>query len=318
VSTNPFLLSGLGSSLRITFNTVFGKKGFSEPSFFPRLLPLISGAGIYVILVSDARWTPRQSRPIYFGETEDFAARVTTRHEHYIRWILEASSRQLYVAQLWMPVSTKPDRLTVTQALNNWYKLPIAEIGPGLATPSLFSPLINVSGASSPPASLRSALLRLMPPPPPPAQLKPLPSVTRSVATSPRLPKSQSVRVFTSFDFDHDESLRTLLVGQARNPDSPFEIHDWSIKEPFKGDWKEKVRKRIGHIAQVAVICGEHTDTAAGVNVEVEIAKDVGKPYCFLAGYSDKTCKLPRAARPSDKLYKWSWGNLKKLIAGAR
>jgi hypothetical protein len=42
-----------------------------------------------------------------------------------------------------------------------------------------------------------------------------------------------AARVFTSFDFDHDESLRNLLVGQARNPDSPFEIADWSVKEPL-------------------------------------------------------------------------------------
>jgi hypothetical protein len=37
-------------------------------------------------------------------------------------------------------------------------------------------------------------------------------------------------RVFTGFDFDHDEDLRNLLVGQARLPDSPFELADWSVK----------------------------------------------------------------------------------------
>jgi hypothetical protein len=47
-------------------------------------------------------------------------------------------------------------------------------------------------------------------------------------------------RVFISFDFDHDEDLRNLLVGQARNPDSPFEIADWSVKEPLAGNWKER------------------------------------------------------------------------------
>ena len=39
-------------------------------------------------------------------------------------------------------------------------------------------------------------------------------------------------RVFISFDYDYDENLRILLVGQARNPDSPFTISDWSVKEP--------------------------------------------------------------------------------------
>jgi len=37
-------------------------------------------------------------------------------------------------------------------------------------------------------------------------------------------------RVFISFDFDHDEDLRNLLVGQAKNEDSPFEIKDRSLK----------------------------------------------------------------------------------------
>ena len=52
-------------------------------------------------------------------------------------------------------------------------------------------------------------------------------------------------RVFTSFDFDHDESQRNLLVGQSKNSDSPFEMADWSVKEPMSGDWKAKVRTRI-------------------------------------------------------------------------
>jgi hypothetical protein len=56
---------------------------------------------------------------------------------------------------------------------------------------------------------------------------------------------TMAARIFTSFDYDHDESLRNLLVGQSRHGDSPFEICDWSVKEQFTGDWKKKVRDRI-------------------------------------------------------------------------
>ena len=52
-------------------------------------------------------------------------------------------------------------------------------------------------------------------------------------------------RILTSFDYDHDDDLRTLLVGQSKNPDSPFEMADWSVKEALSGDWKAKVRTRI-------------------------------------------------------------------------
>jgi len=126
------------------------------------------------------------------------------------------------------------------------------------------------------------------------------------------------VRVFISFDFDHDRELKDLLVGQSRNPDAPFEIVDWSIKEPLRGDWKEKVRSRIKNVDQVIVICGEHTDKATGVSIEVEIAQEEEKPYFLLWGRKDKQCKKPKAAKASDKIYRWTWENLKKLITGAR
>jgi hypothetical protein len=125
-------------------------------------------------------------------------------------------------------------------------------------------------------------------------------------------------RVFISFDFDHDEDLRNLLVGQAKNPDSPFEIKDRSIKEPLTGDWKEKVRRRMDNIDVVIVICGEYTHTAAGVAAELTIARELKKPYFLLWGRSDKTCTKPKSALESDKIYKWTWDNLKQLIDGAR
>ena len=49
-------------------------------------------------------------------------------------------------------------------------------------------------------------------------------------------------RAFISFDYDHDEDLRNLLVGQARNPDSPFQIADWSAKEPLRGKTRRTSR----------------------------------------------------------------------------
>jgi len=125
-------------------------------------------------------------------------------------------------------------------------------------------------------------------------------------------------RVFTSFDFDHDEDLRNLLVGQAKNPDTPFELTDYSVKEPMTGNWREKVRTRIKGVDQLIVICGEHTDTAAGVSAELAIAQEEKKPYFLLCGRAEKTCKKPKAAKDSDKIYKWTWDNLKSLIGGGR
>lgn len=125
-------------------------------------------------------------------------------------------------------------------------------------------------------------------------------------------------RVFTSFDYDHDDDLRILLVGQSKNPDSPFTMADWSLKEPLTGDWKEKVRKRIRSVDIVCVMCGEHTDSAAGVSVELAIAQEECVPYFLLWGRSGKTCVKPKSAGHNDKIYNWTWDNLKLLIGGRR
>src|SRR5438046_284408 len=44
---------------------------------------------------------------------------------------------------------------------------------------------------------------------------------------------------------------------------------DWSVKEPFTGEWKAKVRTKIRSVDQVIVFCGEHTHTATGVSAEL-------------------------------------------------
>ena len=127
-----------------------------------------------------------------------------------------------------------------------------------------------------------------------------------------------SKRVFISFDFDHDEDLRNLLVGQARHPGTPFTIQDWSVREPLSGDWREKVRQRIRRTDITIVICGHYTHTAAGVSVELNITREVGHPYFLLAGRATGNCTKPSAATISDKVYTWTWDNLRALIDGAR
>jgi glutamate formiminotransferase len=125
-------------------------------------------------------------------------------------------------------------------------------------------------------------------------------------------------KVFISFDYDHDVTLKTFLVGQSKLDDSPFELADWSIKEHIDENWKKKARTRIKSVDVVAVICGEHTHTATGVSAEVKIAQEEKVSYFLLKGYSDKTCTKPTQAKDADKMYKWTWENLKALIGGGR
>ena len=84
-----------------------------------------------------------------------------------------------------------------------------------------------------------------------------------------------AARVFISFDYDNDRDLKELLVGQAKHPDSPFEITDASVKYHLTGDWQEKVKGRIKRADQVIVLCGKQTDKATGVSLELMMARDL-------------------------------------------
>ena len=125
-------------------------------------------------------------------------------------------------------------------------------------------------------------------------------------------------RTFISFDYDHDSDLKNLLVGQSRNSDSPFEIVDMSIKEAISSNWKDKARRRIKGCDVVIVICGTNTNTATGVAAELKITQEEGVSYFCLKGRSDKKCVFLNGVKSTDKMYTWTWDNLKKLINGAR
>jgi hypothetical protein len=127
-----------------------------------------------------------------------------------------------------------------------------------------------------------------------------------------------ATRLFISYDYDNDAALKEFLVGQSKLADSPFEFSDASVKAHLTGDWQQKVKGRIDRADQVAVICGLHTDKATGVAAEVTIAQSLEKPYFLLAGYKDAANKKPATALAADKMYTWTWDNLKKLIAGGR
>lgn len=124
----------------------------------------------------------------------------------------------------------------------------------------------------------------------------------------------QKKRVFVSFDFDNDKALKDFLIGQAKLPDSPFEICDWSMKEAApQANWAKEAEKRIARCGLVIVMVGRKTHKASGVLKEVKIARRLKKPICQMIGHptGDYTA-VPEAGR----LYRWSWENLKKLCGG--
>ena len=121
-------------------------------------------------------------------------------------------------------------------------------------------------------------------------------------------------RVFVSFDFDHDKALKDFIIGQARLPDSPFEVADHSLKEAQpERDWQAKAHAAISRSAFFIVMLGPNTCRARGVLKEVRMAQEFEKKRFQIIGYRDgsDTWAVPGAGRT----YRWNWDNLKKLLA---
>ena len=121
-------------------------------------------------------------------------------------------------------------------------------------------------------------------------------------------------KVFVSFDFDNDKTLKTFIIGQARLADSPFEVIDFSLKEaaPEK-TWLKKAQTAISRADIFIVMLGSKTRKAPGVLKEVKIANELNKKKFQIIGYKkgSKKWAVPNAGR----VYNWDWDNLKKLLA---
>ena len=121
-------------------------------------------------------------------------------------------------------------------------------------------------------------------------------------------------RVFVSFDFDNDKAVKDFIVGQARLPDSPFDVADHSLKEAQpEYAWQAKAYAAISRSEFFIVMLGPRTRTAQGVLKELRMAQILEKKRFQIVGYRNgsNAWALPGAGRT----YLWNWGNLKKLLA---
>lgn len=123
-------------------------------------------------------------------------------------------------------------------------------------------------------------------------------------------------KVFISFDFDNDQFLRDSLVGQCKNEGTPFDMEDWSVKQPWdQNEWKERCLTKIKRCDLVIVMVGEKTANCSGVKAEIKMAKEVKVPVVGLRGYPNKECPRPEGL---EGYYKWTWDNVKSLVNGNR
>jgi hypothetical protein len=120
-------------------------------------------------------------------------------------------------------------------------------------------------------------------------------------------------RVFVSFDFDNDRVIKDFILGQAKLPDSPFEVTDHSLNEAApEPEWEKKAQAAIAKAEIVVVMVGPKTHKAHGVLKEVAMARKAGVKIVQVIGYKDGDyTPVPDAGR----LYAWNWENLKNLLS---
>ena len=119
-------------------------------------------------------------------------------------------------------------------------------------------------------------------------------------------------RIFVSFAID-DANLRTLLVGQGKNEDTPFAFVDMSVKEPWDSKWKTNCRTKIKGCDGVIGIITNNTPNADGQLWELQCAVDEGVPVLLIYGNADRPGNLPEPVK-GRRILTWTWPNISAFL----
>lgn len=122
-------------------------------------------------------------------------------------------------------------------------------------------------------------------------------------------------RAFISFDFDHNETEKTLFVGQSKNSKTPFSIQDWSAKSSMpQSKWKAIVEEKIKKCNMVIVLVGKYMASATGVKKEIKMAKNNNVPvFGVYVGGANTTSNLPDGLSRT-RVVKWEWDKIAEMI----
>jgi hypothetical protein len=116
-------------------------------------------------------------------------------------------------------------------------------------------------------------------------------------------------RVFISFAKE-DINLRDLLVGQARNKNSPFEFIDMSVKEPWDSAWKTNCRTKIKRCDGLLAIVTSDTKNADGQLWEIKCAKEEGIPRRGIWGHPENHPTTLPDELNGVSIVNWTWENI--------
>lgn len=119
--------------------------------------------------------------------------------------------------------------------------------------------------------------------------------------------------VFLAFAKE-DETTKNLFLGQRKLTDTPYDWTDMSVKEPYKSEWKERVRTRVRRSHGVIALIGSSTPIADGQLWEIACAVSEERPLLGVwieTGYRTKPVEMSGA-----RCVDWTWENVAKFIDG--
>ncbi|MFF4031742.1 TIR domain-containing protein [Streptomyces sviceus] len=110
--------------------------------------------------------------------------------------------------------------------------------------------------------------------------------------------------IFVAFAKE-DEASRNLFTGQRVHPRSPFEFTDMSVKEPYRTEWKQRVRTRIRRSDGVIALISSSTPRATGQLWELSCAVSEDKP--LLGIWLSDTYRVKPAEMGAAPCRTWTW-----------
>lgn len=123
-------------------------------------------------------------------------------------------------------------------------------------------------------------------------------------------------RAFVSFDFDHNQTEKTLFAGQAKSDSpTPFTVQDWSSKSSLpQSTWEAEIKEKIARTNMCIVLVGTTMASATGVAKEIAMAKEQDIPiFGVYVGGATSANTLPVGLARS-RTVPWNWSKIAAMV----
>ncbi|GGL42109.1 hypothetical protein H9L10_08855 [Phycicoccus endophyticus] len=117
--------------------------------------------------------------------------------------------------------------------------------------------------------------------------------------------------VFIAFAKE-DEGAKNLFLGQRKLTDTPYDWTDMSVKEPYKSEWKERVRTRVRRSDGVIALISSDTAAADGQLWEITCAVEEDVP--LIGVWIEDGFRTKPREMGSAKCDAWTWENVASFI----